>query len=451
MSSAPSGQRRLFFGRSVVPARPSRITGRLRSGLIIAAGQAGIRSAVAIYALVLIRYLTPSGYGEFAFTVSVVSILLFVADGGFTRLLIRDVARSPGPVTHVVNQILVVRAVVVSVAVALTGLAALVGVLPVHGSLLPALLAALGFQALAVGFESAAIGMENTKRLAAGQYLEAVVLLTWLGALLAIGPTPSLAIAGMAAAAAIKLVFHTVIWIIRGAAPLALPSSVTAVRWTRQAGPFLLLGALGTIYYKFDIVILHTMRGSAATAPYAAAYRVVDASSVLGAILLAAISPHLSRLQQQGAHLVLDPWRRYVRRTAALLILPVAALAIAAEPIAGLLFGHRYMTSAGTNLRILAPSILFMVLHHINVAVMFADDDQRLNMVVSSFSVLGNVALTSSLVALNGANGAALASTLSEVVLFSGYAFWIRRRCTRARLAAQTAGYSADPTMLNRA
>jgi O-antigen/teichoic acid export membrane protein len=436
MSEAPVDQQRLTRGYARL-GRRWRITGRLRFGLTMAFGQAAIRSAVAVYALVLIHHLTPSGYGDFAFTVSLVSILLFVADGGFTRLLIRDVARSPDGAAHLVNQMLLVRAAVVTSVVALTGLAAVVGILPEHGWLLPAFLAALGLQALAMGFESAAIGMEDARRLASGQRVEAVVLLTWLALLLVIGPTPAIAVAGMAVAAAAKLSFHIVAWVRRQAATLKRPSRASAMRWTRQAGPYLVLGALGTVYYKFDIVILHTVRGSAATAPYAAAYRVVDASSVLGAILLATVSPHMSRLQQQGIHHVWEPWRRYTRRTAALLVPPIVAITLAAEPIAGLLFGQRYASSAGQNLRLLAPSIVFMVLHHINVAVLFADDDQRRNMAVSAVGVVGNVALTWSLVELNGANGAALATTVSEIVLFSGYAVWIRRRCRRSRAAIQ--------------
>jgi O-antigen/teichoic acid export membrane protein len=420
------------------------ITGRLRSGLIMSLGQAAIRSAVAVYSLVLIHHLTPGGYGDFAFVVSVVSILLFVADGGFTRLLIRDVARSTESATHLVNQLLLVRAAVVVTVVALSALAALVGILPVHGWLLPAFLAALALQALAIGFESAAIGLESAPRLAAGQNVEATVLLICLALLLVVGPTPALAVAGMAIAAAAKLVFHIIVWTSAHAGAFQRPSRAAAVRWTRQAGPYLVLGALGTVYYKFDVVILHTLKGSAATAPYAAAYRVVDASSVFGVVLLATISPHISRLQQQGMHLVWAPWRHYALRTAALAITPVVAIAIAAEPIAGLLFGQRYAASAGQNLRLLAPGILFLVLHHINVAVLFADDDQRGNMLVSSLSVLGNVALTSALVALNGANGAALASTVSEIVLFSGFALWIRRRCRRSRVAAEGAQLSAE-------
>src|SRR2546429_4739197 len=102
------------------------------------------------------------------------------------------------------------------------------------------------------------------------------------------------------------------------------------MRWTRQAAPYLVLGALGTIYCRFDIVILHTLSGSAATAPYAAAYRVVDASAVFGAVLLATISPHFSRLQQGGAHLAWDPWRHYVLRTAAVATPLVEAIVLAA-------------------------------------------------------------------------------------------------------------------------
>ncbi len=384
---------------------------------------------MAVYALVLIRQLTPKGYGDFAFTVSLVSVLLFVADGGFTRLLIRDVARAPERAMQLIDQLLLVRAVIVVAVVILSGLAALVGLLPLNGWLAPAFVAALGLQALALGFESAAIGMERAPRMAAGQQIEAVVLLTCLGLLLVIGPTPAVAVAGMAVAAAAKLAFHVVTWTRHHSGTFHRPSGVAAKQWIRQAAPYLLLGALGTIYYKFDIVILHTLRGSAATAPYAAAYRVVDASAVFGAILLATISPHISRLQVRGRHLLWDPWRRYVLRTAAVLTPPVLVVVVAANPIAGFVFGQRYATSAGDNLRLLAPSIVFLVMHHINVAVLFAEDDQRRNTIVSSLSVLGNVCLTSVLVTLNGANGAAVASTVSEIVLFSGYALWIRQRC----------------------
>jgi O-antigen/teichoic acid export membrane protein len=436
VSGAPASQRplRRRFPRL---ALRTRITGRLRSGIILTFGQAAVRGAVAIYALVLIHHLTPAGYGDFAFTVSLVSVLLFVADGGFTRLLIREVARSPDGAHRLAIQLLVVRTAVVAAVVALSGIAAVTGILPLDGWLLPAFLAALGFQALAIGFESAAIGMERASRMAAGQYVEGIVLLICLGLLLVIGPTPAIAVAGLAVASAAKLAFHTIAWMRSPARTFERPGRTAVMRWTRQAAPYLVLGALGTIYYRFDIVILHTLRGSAATAPYAAAYRVVDASAVFGAVLLATISPHFSRLQQGGAHLAWDPWRHYVLRTAAVATPLVVAIVLAADPIASLLFGQRYAASAGENLRILAPSIIFLLLHHINVAVLFADDDQRRLVAVSALGVLGNAALTSWLVEINGANGAALASTVSEVVLFSSYAVWIRRRCIRSRAAAE--------------
>jgi O-antigen/teichoic acid export membrane protein len=397
------------------------------AGGVFAVGQAAARGGVAIYSLVLIHQLSSAQYGNFAYALGLFGILLVVADGGFSRLLVRDVARSDRP-APLISSLLTVRALCVLMIVVLCIPVGVLGLLPFDSAAFAILLAALMFESLAIGFESAAIGAELPSRVAIGQILASVALLSWLVVILGPGRTLAAAFAGLAIAAAVKLVWHVVAFV-GGDEEARLGTHFANFSGRlQQAWPYLALSILGIVYYRIDVVLLHALKGATATAPYAAAYRVVDAALVAGGVVAAVMAPRLSRDHGGAPGAVVARWRRYLLGTLAASAVPVALLAIFAHPIARVLFGQRYEHSAGDALLLLAPGIVFMLLHMVNAAAVLMGNEQRWILVLSAFNVAFNIALTSILVDADGSSGAALATTISEVVTFTSLAVIIPRR-----------------------
>jgi O-antigen/teichoic acid export membrane protein len=258
-------------------------------------------------------------------------------------------------------------------------------------------------------------------------------LLAWAGVVLA-RPTVAVALAGFAVSASMRLVWQMLAW--RREIWSASREPLKMADAVRTSVPFLAITLIGTLYYRIDIVILHARQGPAETAPYAAAYRFVDAALVIGGVAAAAIMPHLSRLHARNPDRVWVEWLRYVRRTAVASIAACAVLAAASSSIASVVFGGDYAESSGTVLRLLALGIPFMLLQVVNAAVLFSGDDQ-IRLVRRSLVTLAlNVALTWWLAGAHGAEGAAIATSASEAFTFLFFASLIRQ---------QFKGANADP------
>jgi O-antigen/teichoic acid export membrane protein len=404
--------------------------GVLRTGLFLGIGQVGLRGAVAVYTLVLVRHLSETDYGRLAYLLALGGILLVLGDGGLSRLLIRDVANAEDDRDVLIRGVMSLRlwslAAIVVVAAAL-----ILADADAPQDALPLFLIYLGCEVAAAGFEAASLGADRPFSIAGGQLLGAAVLVAASVAVLLSGEVSlPVSMAAFAGAAALKLAWQVAVW--RGV--MRARHGVDRAqrrRWIREAAPFLALAILGVIYYRIDLVILHAVDGSAGSASYGAAYRVVDASLTVAGVLMAAIAARVSRLHRDRPERVWSEWKRVTGRIAAVAVGPVVLITVLAHPIAELLFGERYRSSAGADLRLLAPGILFMVLQTVNATFLFTSHVQRRLLRNSIWHVVLNVVLTYFLVKAHGSNGAAAATTISEMLAFTYFAFFVRRVFTR--------------------
>jgi O-antigen/teichoic acid export membrane protein len=404
---------------------------RRRTAGVLLAGQVAYRGAVAAYTLLLVHRLGRAEYGDVSYLLAIAAMLTVVADGGFSRLLVRDVARSAEGDHAIVRPILVLRAAWVGVVAVVFALVCLVAGLPGPGWAIAALVAIVAFEASAFGLESAGVGAELPWRVAAPQLAGAAVLLAASGAFLAgLDASIGRALAAFGLASATKLAGQLLLWRTALGTGGEGWDRERAWRWTRQAFPFLLLALLGTLYYRIDMVILHARQGAAETASYGAAYRVVDALLVLAGVAAASVSAHLSRLHAERPEEVLATWRRYAVQTMLALAVPLLLLGLFAYDVSEVAFGERYRRTAGEDLRLLVPGMLFMTLQVLNAAVLFTSDLQRRLVTMSLVQVALNVGLTYWLVGRSGSEGAALATTLSEAFTFCYFSafLWLRFR-----------------------
>jgi len=396
--------------------------------MTLALGQAVGRGSLALAMLLLVRALSPREYGQLALTVAIVSILVAVADGGFSRLLVRDLARAGDGGAADVWRVLGVRSGAV---IAVTVLVACAGAVSGRATLgyVGLSCAFLAGEALSFGFESAAVGLERPWRFVAAQAAGAAALLTGIGTLAALDAiTLESVLAMLAAASIVRTSAHAAIWGVRRRARPGWRGGPPAAELWKAALPFLALSVMTTMHYRLGVVVCYVLQGSEETAPYAAAVRVLDVAGVLGAIAFSAVAPVFSRAHQVGGAEVWRLWRRYVMRMALAAVPAAVALAIAGRPLAGLLFGERYADSAGADLSLLAPAAAFFVLLSVSSVVLYMDDRSGGLIRLTAWNLALNLALTVSLTALGGHHGTAAAVSLGEFVSFCGYAFVIARR-----------------------
>ena len=382
---------------------------------------------MAAYTLAAVRRMTPAAYGDFAFVVALSVVLAAVGDGGLSRLIMRDVARTgAGPGS---SQLLAVRMGWIAAIALLSLVAWLVGVVSFGFGTLLLLLIYMVAEAGTLGFESLAVATEQPWRITVGQLLQGLGLIT-AGTLLLLShrATEAGAVAGLAAPSAVKFVWHVSTWL-RGLSRRTVATQrAPLASWAREAAPFLALSLLAVFYYRVGVIALHVERGGAATAPYAAAFRVVEAVAAGAGVMFSAVAPAFSRAHVDRPEQIWRLWVRLIRVTAVGAASLAAAIALLAHPLARTLFGARYGVIAGDDLRLLCPGMAFLVLQAITASVVLMSDDHSNILLLTLVNVCFCVTATAVLVGTSGSSGAALATSLSECVSFFGFALLVRRR-----------------------
>lgn len=382
-----------------------------------------------MYFVLLIHRLRPGEYGDFAYAVSWLSIFVALADGGFSRLLLRDVGRAAEDRPRIVWELLGVRSQWLAATAVLVAIAIPLGAFHFGTAFSVVLVLALVLEAASLGFEAAGQAADSPWVVSAAQLVAAITLAGWaLVLLLRSEVTTLMGLAGIAAASAVRLAVQAWYWFRRRPERMPRPGRAQTIARLREALPYLLLAGLAALYYRLDVVVLHQRRGAVETAPYAAAYRVVDAVLVVGGVVFVAIAPHMSRVMARGKEAVWSEWRRYVTRVGCAAVLTGVVIAILAEPLSRVLFGERYAKSAGENLTLLAPGITFMLMHMVNAAVVLMADDKRTILKLSVANVTLNLAVTWVLAGAYGARGASVATSLAEAGSFVAFALLVRAR-----------------------
>lgn len=399
---------------------------RFRIAGILSIGQVAARGVLALYFVLLIHRLSPREYGDFAYAVSWLAILIVLADGGVSRMLLRDIGRGGGDRGATAGALLGARGAWIAGTSLLVVVAALAGALRFEAAFTACLIAALVLEAASLGFEALGQATDRPWVVARAQIGGGVFLAGWAALLLAWHVTPLLGIIGIAAASGMRLAAQAAYWRRGSGTTVTWPGRAAASAILRKALPYLLLAGLAALYYRLDIVILHARRGAVETAPYAAAYRLVDAVIIAGGVLFTAVAPHMSRVIASDRGSVRREWGHYLRRVGAVAFVVSAAIALLAEPLARLVLGQRYAESAGADLRLLAPGIAFMLLQTVNASVVLMADNQRTVVQLTLAGVALNAALTWYLAGTHGDRGAAVATSIAEIVTFAGFAILVR-------------------------
>jgi O-antigen/teichoic acid export membrane protein len=212
--------------------------------------------------------------------------------------------------------------------------------------------------------------------------------------------------------------------------------------WRRSMAQPTALG-IGIIFsivsFRVDNLLIAPIAGSEGLAVYNLAYKLFEPSLIVPGVVLAATFPLLS--QAAGVvSVAARTLRRLLARTlGGLTLLGAAAtilLIVLASPVVSLLYGQEYMASVPV-LQLLALACLPMYINYGLTHTLVAIDKPRYYAAFTLATLVVNVAANLLLIPAMGIEGAAVATAVTEVVLFALCGFTVWRYLSRATSRAQ--------------
>ena len=397
------------------------------------------------------RTLAPSDFGDFTFALSIGFMVAQVADFGLQLFVQRELSRlavqsaatppfftSSESAGRLVGGALTIKAALS--AIALTAFALLVAFEPVgnKGALLivgAAMVLSTGLEFIAYCFRALGrLKYEAAANLVArGLNMALGLLVLWLG-----GAVLGIAVATLASMLVAVLYAYAVLR--RYVSPIWRPDWAA---WRRAAAQPTAVGigiVFSIISFRVDNLLIPPLLGTGQLAVYNIGYKLFEPALIIPGVVLAATFPLLA---QAGSASALNRGKFRVLMGQTMLALfglgTVAALALwlLAGPLIALLYGGIYAGSVPV-LQALAPACVPMFLNYALTHGLIAADRPSLYAVFTLGSLFVNVGGNLLLLPALGVTGAAVATVLTEVVLFMLCAAGMMRLLA-------TSGRSAEP------
>ncbi len=402
----------------VAPAAPRPALARLvlRGSAIVV----GVTLAQKLLGLLLFRALAlhygPATFGDWNTAFAFLSFFGILTDAGIDTIVVREAARQRPDLPRFLGTAILARLALAGVAYALC--VGIVLLMPYQHDLQVLILLA----ALPMFFSFNNVYADVLQAQMKIGYIKAVGLtvtaLTTLGGFLVIGLNgnlQALALVNLLAALPAVVLYQRLAGRIGRAAFTLDPALFQSL--IREALPLALSGVFGVIYYRIDTVLLSLFQASDSVGYYAATYKLTEVLNVLPGAVMIPVFPLLARYAGDPAarDLLLRLYHTAFKYLA-LLILPLASgVAVLADQIVLFLYAPEYLPAA-TAMRLIIWAEIPMFLSPVVYQLAIAHGRQRLLLraaaVMAAFNILANLALIPWL----NYNGAALATTLTELI-----------------------------------
>ena len=365
--------------------------------------------------LVMVRELGPSGYGTFAFAVTVAALALTLGNFGQDQVLVREVAPSPRTLYGYFGNTLALKLLLATPTVVISVLV-VAGTSDRTTTITLVLICCAGIAELITATNFASYqAFEQLKSVAIvriGQ--SALVVLVGVPVLLQGGGVIAVSVVyafGAGFGAILSLVLLHRISPIRW--------SFSPSTWTRLAKlalPVGLAGVLASVLFRLDIPLLMFFENSGVVGQYAAAYRLLDATLFLTIAVGAAAYPVFCRLTPE-THPSVGFVLGMSLKLALVITIPLAvATAILAGSLVEALFGAGYEASSSA-LRLLAPTIALFSVVQLGGLFLIGRHRARAVTKIYAFGTVGNLVLNLALIPALSLRGAALSTSVCELGL----------------------------------
>jgi O-antigen/teichoic acid export membrane protein len=396
----------------------------LRNSVLVVGARALAKLAVFVVVVLLWRHLGADAYGRFATMIVYATLVGIIADLGLQTVFIRDASRDRTVVARYLGNLLSARLLL-----SLLALVILAGALRLLSpSLFPYTLAAFvlllttSYSSLLravfyirgrLGYEAIAIVAESLLLL--GLTIGAIQQHATWDAFLWVYSASYLFTCLFA--------FGVIRWRWHERVTIALEPAF--VRRVLAAGlPLALAFTITTVYAQLDIVLLQLFKNFQVVGWYSAANKYIDAVAWVPQSAMGAVFPALSLLAAGDRRRLVFAYEKSYKMLA-ILGLPLAIGAVVtADSIVHATRGFEQSIPA---LRILAPSVALLFVNNAFIYTLTAINRQLDFTRLALFTLAVNVILNLVLIPPYGYLGAAVASTITEVALFAG-GWWLLRR-----------------------
>jgi len=387
-----------------------------RNSLVQLAGR-GITMAASLGTLSLLsRYLGPEDFGKYQFVIAFL-LLVNVSDFGVATLAVRHLATDQRDPDDLMGNVIIVRTalatvsslIAVTVAFAVGYPAEIKVAIAVASLSFPFMIAAGAYQATF----AANLRMEYAT---IGNIAQALITLAGMGAVAAAGGglIPLLFAFNIGILANSLVCWFFARRFVRARLTFDAAYSLSLIR---EAAPLGFAILIITAYGRLDVLLLRAFTTDETVGYYGFAYRVVDIAFPLSFFFVGSVFPLLSAYHADGRR---DDFRKLYRRAQDVLMIGGIALvclvALFARPITDAISGASYEPSLAS-MRILIWAVALIWLSNLANHGLIATGRQAMMIWIALFGLAVNVAANLVLIPLYEAEGAAIATVLTEAAV----------------------------------
>lgn len=380
------------------------------------------------YTVFLAKSLGVEDFGLFTVALAYFSIISSIADFGFNRYLIREVAKDHSKATEILCNIGMLRLTLTSAIFGIFSIS-LYFLDPDKMRISLVLLAVLAIlpQSIALTFDGIFIAIQKLQ-FSAFSLVISSIFTVMVGFYLVSR--------GLGSIGAINaLIFGQLIYVLvlfiflykHKILPLSEVNGVLLKKVLKGSLPYGLLGILGVLYFRIDTVLLSYLKGNLETAFYGAAYKFLEAIIFVPSSFAAALFPSLAKLHD---HNLGDLKKIYFKSVKLMFFISIFFLVgyLFILPLLINIFLKNYIQAIDA-IKILSLSIPFIFMATPGVQVMLSTDKYlKTVLTLSIFTVIFNILLNLLLIPKYGFIAASWVTVLSDILSFATFYTLITRK-----------------------
>jgi len=397
-----------------------------KNAIWLTIGQLLSRLVRAIFLIVAARILGTAGYGAFSYALGAVAMFTIFSDLGVSAFLTRELSGDEKARSYVTTSLLL-RGILTGI-----GILIILILLPMTVNV-PDVIPLIPIAGFLLVFESvrdlafATTRARNRMEIEAGINVLISIVIVALGipALFIFGTIKSVFLAYTIGSG---VGFICALFILRPyLTKFTLSPKIQSLKKIlRDSLPFAFIGAIMGILFNVDVLMLGWLSNASNVGLYAAAIRPITIIYVLPSILAAASFPALVKLVRGKSNNVGSFLERLISSSLLIGLPTVVGGYMVAGDFLTLLFGAQF-TPAATTFQVLLITILLffpsIFLHNI----VFAYNEQKRFWLIVLTGAIANVFLNWSLIQTQGAAGAAIATLISQLLIYTLTLLKIRR------------------------
>ncbi len=386
--------------------------------------QAGAKIIIFFYTVFLASNLGVDNFGVYVTALAYYSLFSSFTDFGFNRFLIREGAKNPLGITSFISHIIFLR-IFITILLFLGFSLWIFNFDPNHLRSTLSILAVFALipHSISLTFDSVLIAKQRLLFSGIGWFI-----LSLANALTGIfliekgygifGPIIALTVS--------QVIYLFVLAFFSRVKVFILSTSVNKIREIiRGSLPYGILGVLGLIYFRIDILLLSYLKGVEETGLYGAAYRFLEAIIFVPNAVSAALFPIMARLHE-GEQTDLKKIYSQTTKIMLLAAIPIMGGFFFILPIFIKYFLPQYSLSISA-IQILTLAIPFMFIQVPAINVLFSSEKYLKAVIfISFFAILFNVVLNLVFIPRYGFIGASWVTVASEILSFVVFFIFLR-------------------------